>query len=173
MPGAISRKAFRSPTSIFAHGILAGYAAILLDSLLLGSRERGPKLRYKDVPAVKLGQLGVHHAFQGSGLGSYIVAYVIEVARRISRQAGCRYVTVDARPGIVRWYEGMGFEFNKEHQKLRLRDAERQGRDLAMLAVSMRFDIREAWSRRCPPECAQPMARQTSSSPSAQSRESA
>lgn len=127
----------------YVHGILAGYATVLMDSILLGSRERGPNIRYKDVPALKLGQLGVHHTFQGSGLGSYIVAHVIELARRIALEVGCRYVTLDAHPVIAKWYENMGFVFNKEHQKVRVRDAERQGRELSTLAISMRFDIRQ------------------------------
>lgn len=127
----------------YVYGILAGYATVLMDSILLGSRERGPKIRYKDVPALKLGQLGVHHTFQGSGLGSYIVAHVIELARRIAQEVGCRYVTLDAHPAIAKWYENQGFAFNKEHQKVRVRDAERQGREISTLAISMRFDLRK------------------------------
>jgi GNAT superfamily N-acetyltransferase len=126
----------------YVHGILAGYASVCMDSLPLGTRERGLTIRYKDVGAMKLAQLGVDRRFQGRGLGALIVADVIDLARTISNQVGCRYVTLDAHPEIAGWYENeLGFKRNKLRQKQRLEEATGK-RDLSTVAISMRYDIR-------------------------------
>jgi len=126
----------------YVHGILAGYASVCMDSLPLGTRERGLTIRYKDIGAMKLAQLGVDRQFQGRGLGALIVADVIGLARTISNQVGCRYVTLDAHPEVAGWYENaLGFKRNKLRQKLRIEEATGK-RDLSTLAISMRYDIR-------------------------------
>src|SRR3954454_7346300 len=50
------------------NGMLAGYATVCMDALPLGKRERGLRIRYKEVGALKLAQLGVDLRFQGRGL---------------------------------------------------------------------------------------------------------
>jgi GNAT superfamily N-acetyltransferase len=126
----------------YLHGILAGYATVVLDSLLLSQRERGWRLRYETIGALKLAQLGVHHSFHGRGLGQFIVADVIVLAQKLGTLVGCRYVTVDAREDMVGWYERLNFKLNKRMQEHRIERALKMHRDPAHLAVSMRFDIR-------------------------------
>jgi len=54
-------------------GILAAYATICADALPLGRRERDRSVRYQEVGAVKLAQLGVDVQFQGIGsAGSWL-----------------------------------------------------------------------------------------------------
>jgi ribosomal protein S18 acetylase RimI-like enzyme len=125
------------------NGMIAGYATVCMDALPLGTRERSLRIRYKEVGALKLAQLGVDIRFQGRGLGALIVADVIGLAREISVRIGCRYVTLDAHPEVVDWYEkALEFKRNKLRQKLRLLEASGR-RDPSTLAISMRFDIRE------------------------------
>jgi len=125
------------------NGMLAGYATVCMDSLPLSTRERALRIRYREVAALKLAQLGVDLRFQGRGLGTLIVAYVVELARELSARVGCRYVTLDAHPEVAEWYEeALGFKRNKLRQKLRLQEAAGK-RDLSTVAISMRFDIRE------------------------------
>lgn len=129
----------------YVHGILAGYATVCLDAIQLGRRERGFHIRYETVGALKLAQLGVHRTFAGMGLGTYIVADVVGIARTLSTTAGCRFVTVDAREDMVRWYENrLGFKHNTEMQSYRIDLAVKKNRDPGRLAVSMRFDIRDS-----------------------------
>jgi GNAT superfamily N-acetyltransferase len=125
----------------YVTGILAAYATVCMDALELGTRERLITIRYKMVSALKLAQLGVDRRFQGQGLGKLVVADVIALARDEAEKVGCRYVTLDAQPDLVRWYEGQGFKINKVMQKRRLDAAAARGP--SEIPVSMRFDLRE------------------------------
>jgi GNAT superfamily N-acetyltransferase len=122
---------------------LAAFATLTLDGVSLSFRERGVHIRYETVGALKLGQLGVDLRFQGRGLGEEIVFEVVSQARRFASDAGCRYVTLDARPGLDGWYERRGFKQNRLMQERRIRFALEKQRDPDLLAMSMRFDIGE------------------------------
>jgi GNAT superfamily N-acetyltransferase len=123
----------------YFRGILAAYATVCTDSIPLSRRERDPSVRYREVSAIKLAQLGVHHSFQGIGLGRVAV---LKLARDISLRVGCRYVTLDAQPDLVGWYETQAFVRNLYRQEQRIRDAVEHRRDPDTIAVSMRFDLR-------------------------------
>jgi len=126
----------------YVHGLFAGFAAVAMDGLPLSFRERGVQLRYEKIGAVKLGQLGVDRPFQGRGLGEVIVASVALQARDFAREVGCRFLVVDARPGLDGWYERLSFKRNKLMQERLRRWAIEKNRDPDRLATSMRFDIR-------------------------------
>jgi GNAT superfamily N-acetyltransferase len=119
----------------------AAYATFLMDSIPLSRKERG-KIPYRTVGAVKLGQLGVDQRFQGGGLGTEIVVFGMSLAKSVGRRLACRYLTLDAQPDLVGWYEARGFVRNHLRQAERLEDALRHGRDPAHTPVSMRFDLR-------------------------------
>lgn len=128
----------------YVKGVLAAFAAVSMDSVSLGRRERGLDIRFQDAPAAKLAQLAVHRSFQRTGLGRRVVADVIELAREEGTRVGCRYVTLDAQPDLVGWYESQGFDYNHLRQAERILDALMHGREPERIAVSMRFDLREA-----------------------------
>lgn len=121
--------------------MLAAFATLTMDGVSLSFRERGVHVRYETVGALKLGQLGVDVRYQGCGLGEEIVFDVVSQARRFAADAGCRYVTLDARPGLDGWYERRGFKPNRLMQERRIRFALEKNRDPDRLATSMRFDI--------------------------------
>jgi GNAT superfamily N-acetyltransferase len=122
-------------------GLLAAYATVCMDAISLGRRERPSAIRYQEIAALKLAQLGVDRTFQGRGYGAMAVASVIALAIDLSRRAGCRYVTLDARPDLVWWYQSLGFEINQLKQKQRITAAVDRSPDES--PVSMRFDLRE------------------------------
>ena len=115
--------------------------AVCMDGLQLGSREKPRELHYRNIAALKLAQFGVDHAFQGQGIGSAIISDVIKLALDEAQRVGCRYVTLDAHPDLVKWYERHGFAVNKAMQKQRIAAA--AGRNPDQVPVSMRFDLRE------------------------------
>lgn len=127
----------------YVRGILAAFATVCMDALPLSRRERGGSIRYREVSALKLAQLGVNLSFQQMGLGKIVVAHVISQARREAESVGCRYVTLDAQPDLVGWYERQGFQRNEARQELRVQEAVAHGRDPAAVAVSMRYDLGE------------------------------
>jgi GNAT superfamily N-acetyltransferase len=129
---------------LHAHGLTAGFLSLCMDSIPLSRREREPSIRFRAVSALKLAQLGIDRRFQGSGLGRWAVGFAVDLARELSTHVGCRYVTLDAQPELETWYSAQGFHRNKLHHEQRLEDARLHGRDPAAVAVSMRFDLREA-----------------------------
>jgi GNAT superfamily N-acetyltransferase len=120
---------------------LAAYTTLCMDAIPLGRRERPSSIRYQDVAALKLAQLGVDQFFKGRGYGTMAVADVIGLAIGLSRYVGCRYVTLDAKPDLVEWYRDLGFEINQLKQKQRIAAA--GDRNPNEIPVSMRFDLRE------------------------------
>ncbi|HEX6746561.1 MAG TPA: GNAT family N-acetyltransferase [Longimicrobium sp.] len=126
----------------YVHGILAGFVTVCMDSLLLSRRERGVRVRYETIGAVKIAQVGVDESFQSRRLGRRIVADAIVLAQLLGEIVGCRYVILDARLDVVRWYENLGFKHNTAMQEHRVERALKMKRDPDRLAKSMRFDIR-------------------------------
>jgi ribosomal protein S18 acetylase RimI-like enzyme len=124
----------------YVSGLFAAYATALMNSVVLGSREKPKSISYKSIAALHLAQLGVDIRFQGWGLGSELLSDVTEFARQLSNSLGCRYVTLDAHPELVGWYEKHGFVINKLVQKQRI-EAAAGKRPLDLLPVSMRFDL--------------------------------
>lgn len=121
-------------------GVLAAYASVCANAIVLGSREKPRSIRYKQIGAMKLAQLGVDRRFQGRGLGRSVVSDMISLAREVSEYVACRYIALDAQPDLVEWYSAQGFRINKTEQKQRIEAA--AGRiDPLNLSVSMRFDL--------------------------------
>jgi GNAT superfamily N-acetyltransferase len=139
------QEAFLSTTYLFfSRRMLAAYATVFMDALPLGADERGD-IRFRNVSALKLGQLGVNTRFQGRGIGSEVVGFMIELAYEVGDRVACRYLTLDAHPDVVGWYEKQGFRRNLVRQDERIAMARRHGRDPAGVPVSMRFDVRDGW----------------------------
>lgn len=125
-------------------GAAAGYVALLNDRIRLGIRERPQGVTYQFVSGVKIAQLAVSTRFAGRGLGKFLVRYSVESARWVRRRIGCRYVTLDAQPHLVGWYEAQGFVRSIDEQAYRVRMAAERGRAAEGLPVSMRFDLYDA-----------------------------
>jgi GNAT superfamily N-acetyltransferase len=127
----------------YVKGIFAAFATICMDAVPLSPRERGKSVRYQEASACKLAQLGVALPFQRMGLGRLVVADVLSRAQDETRRLGCRFVTVDAQPDLVGWYENRGFVRNRLRQERRSEEALARGRDPSQIPVSMRFDLRD------------------------------
>lgn len=127
---------------VFIKGMLAGYLTVANDSILLGHRERDPGIQHPSIPAMKLAQLGVDLRFRGSGLGRVLVSMAVSLALETRGIAACRYLTLDAQPDLVPWYESQGFVRNRVAQNERIRRAAERNTDPAALPVSMRLDLR-------------------------------
>lgn len=125
---------------------LIGYFSVLADAIKLQRKEKPDGITYSMAPAIKLGRMGIDKRFRGHGLGQGILLFVIGLARRLSREVGVRYVTLDALPrdGLVTWYEKRGFVRNEGERATRkiVREAQqRVSPDVALPHVSMRFDV--------------------------------
>jgi ribosomal protein S18 acetylase RimI-like enzyme len=128
---------------VFIKGLLAGYITLMMDRIALGPDEKPKGVTWRLVPALKIAQLAVDRRFSGYGLGKFLVGLAIDFARRTRTFVGCRFITLDAEPELVGWYESIGFRRNVEEQASRTRFALETGRDITSMPVSMRFDLRE------------------------------
>ena len=123
-------------------GELIGYFSVLADAIRLDTRERPEGCCYSSAPSLKLGRMGVSKDKQGSGVGFWILDYIVGMARAMSSQVGIRYVTLDAlkKPTLVAWYKRYGFVENRGHEKGLARLLRLRSRD-ELSHVSMRFDV--------------------------------
>jgi len=66
--------------------------------------------RYRSYPAVKIGRLGVHKAYQNGGFGSKLLDYIKGMFIH-NNKTGCQYITVDAYRQSLRFYEKNHFKY--------------------------------------------------------------
>ena len=124
-------------------GECVGFITLTLDSIELYMNERPKEVQIPRLPALKIAQLGVDLGSRGRGVAKELVAFALFLARQVRGQISCVYLSVDAKPDVVGFYEKLGFKRNKAELRRR-RDREGEGYDEATAPVSMRFDIREA-----------------------------
>ncbi|SRR6266566_4057923 len=97
-------------------GQAVAYLALLADSISLEITERErlvqKNVTVQHIPALKIGRLAVHRDFKGQDIGTALIKYSIGVAFRMNDDlnVGCRFLTVDAYPGSIRFYEKVGFK---------------------------------------------------------------
>jgi GNAT superfamily N-acetyltransferase len=125
-------------------GLVIGYVTALADAIQLDEKERPAGVRYTTAPALKLGRLAVCESHAGRGVGTHLVNHVVGMARSLSALAGCRYVTLDAHPDKIGWYERQDFVKNEVHPaavKAILKLVRHIKHPRAPENVSMRLDI--------------------------------
>lgn len=108
---------------------LLGYLTICVDAISLDKiRKEEMKqmgIRYKSLPALKIGRIGVHKDYCGRKLGSKMIAFAIKRALSVHRKAACRFLTLDSKndeniPDTLkplRFYKKNGFEVLKTREK--------------------------------------------------------
>ena len=69
-------------------------------------------LRYAELPAVKIGRLGVSGEYQRKGVGTILINLGKQIFTTRNR-TGCRFITVDAYndPAVMGFYENNDFDF--------------------------------------------------------------
>lgn len=65
--------------------------------------------KYNYLPAVKLHYFGIDTRHRGRGYGEFLLGEIIQTVQNISRDTGCNFITVEALPNSVRFYEKYGF----------------------------------------------------------------
>lgn len=90
-----------------------------IDSGLIKTfRDKG--INYKSLPAIKIGRLCVDDGFLRRGLGTLLVQFTIDVAKKISNLVGCRFIYLDAKRNedsskdAIHFYANLGFQRYKD-----------------------------------------------------------
>src|SRR3989344_4994058 len=119
-----------SRTHLWIHrptGKLMGYITLLTDKIKLHPEmmkkftEKG--IRYKSLPALKIGRICVHDDFLRKGIGTHMIDWAISVTRKVNEFAGCRFITLEAKryddkeKDPVHFYRKNGFETYAKAEK--------------------------------------------------------
>ena len=101
---------------------LVAYITILSDAIgirgtVLGSFFQSKDIRYKTLPALKIGRLCVHKDYVKRGIGTYMIDFAIKKAIILSDNIGCRFISTDAKRNAIHFYKKYGFEILKAKDK--------------------------------------------------------
>jgi GNAT superfamily N-acetyltransferase len=117
---AYAQQQFNMNTTVLLYyiGELAAYVSICTDAIRLEPSEREEEeCAYPIVPAVKIARLAVDHRYSGYGFGGFLIEYVRDLCLGLSSDIGIRFVTLDAFPHRVPYYEHLGFKTNLTYAK--------------------------------------------------------
>jgi len=84
-------------------------------------RDKG--INYKSLPSLKVGRLCVDNKFLRKGVGTLLIQFAVNIALKISQQAGCRFLYLDAKRNqdsskdVIHFYKKLGFEIYKERNQ--------------------------------------------------------
>ncbi len=113
---------------------LIGFLSVAADSLRLNLDEKESyaihQKKLEDVPAVKLARLAVDQNYQKQGVGTNILKWCVGYALECSDKIAIRFITVDAYPEKVNFYQKFNFIVNQNKHYTK---KDRQ--------VSMRYDL--------------------------------
>jgi GNAT superfamily N-acetyltransferase len=118
-PGQMQRRVSVTKLALY-DGAIVGYITLLADSITLHADELGD-FPFKQVPALKIGRLGIQQKYKGQRLGTALKKYAVGVAFRMNNElgVGCRFLTVDSDPNAVEFYKKLGFvmSLHKDYKK--------------------------------------------------------
>jgi len=111
----------------FVERRLVGFFTLATDAIRLSTSERkktkanGDSLRHHDhpfMPAIKLARIEVcsNYKLECSKVGTHLVRVSCFIVLDVAETVGCRFLTVDAYPTAIRFYEKLGFVPNKDEQ---------------------------------------------------------
>lgn len=98
---------------------IVGYLALVADTLEVEAIDEYDKIAgylYHRYPAVKIARLAVHKDYERRGIGKFMLLTTIGKAIAISKEIGCRYITVDSKPESVGFYEKHGFRIVEKYR---------------------------------------------------------
>ena len=113
---------------------LIGFLSVAADSLRLNLDEKKSydihQKKLEDIPAVKLARLAMDKNYQKQGVGTNILKWCIGYTLECSDRIAIRFITVDAYPEKVNFYQKFNFIVNQNKHYTK-KDYQ----------VSMRYDL--------------------------------
>jgi GNAT superfamily N-acetyltransferase len=116
-PIHISQRLSYTRLALYENDIV-GYISLLADSIALHITVREwliqKNITIQQVPALKVGRLGIENRYKGRNIGTALMKYAVGVAFRMNDElgVGCRFITVDSDQDAVGFYTKMGFVMN-------------------------------------------------------------
>lgn len=98
---------------------LVGFITLLADTLEVQSVHEDNGIDgypYRKYPAIKIARLAVDRTFERKGIGRFLLLASIGKAISISKEIGCRYITVDSKTESIDFYEKHGFKVVEKYR---------------------------------------------------------
>ena len=131
---AYQEKKLATTTIFIDAGDIIGFFSAAADSLKLILPEKEEhKVKnkpLKEFPAIKIARLGRNKKYRGQKVGTNILKWAIGYILNCSQMIAIRFVTVDAYPDKVSWYEDYGFKKNEDKHYTKKTEQ-----------ISMRYDL--------------------------------
>jgi GNAT superfamily N-acetyltransferase len=81
--------------------ILLSYITICADAISLDGIKKAEMrdigVKYKSLPALKIGRMAVHKNFVRRGIGKRMISFAISRALKVNEECACRFITLDAK----------------------------------------------------------------------------
>lgn len=127
-------KKLATTTLFFYEENFIGFFSAAADSLKLNLNEKESydihQKKLEDVPAIKLARLAVDKNYQKQGVGLNILRWCIGYILECSEMIAIRFITVDAYPDKVNFYQRFNFIVNQSRHYLK-----------KSYHISMRYDL--------------------------------
>jgi GNAT superfamily N-acetyltransferase len=98
---------------------LAGFVTLTTDTIgynLIEQCDGIDGYAYQKYPAIKIARLAVDEGCKKRGIGQNLLLWAVGKAYEISKQIGCRYITVDAKRESIEFYLKYEFKLIKKHK---------------------------------------------------------
>ena len=91
---------------------IAGFFTLITDNLSISRLEKTAyqDYHYQKLPAIKVARLATAKKFEGQGVGRRMIIEIYKYVYMITKYAGCRLITVDAKEDAVGFYQKFAFK---------------------------------------------------------------
>ncbi|MBN2734721.1 MAG: GNAT family N-acetyltransferase [Methanomicrobiaceae archaeon] len=99
---------------------LVGYFTLVNDCISvdnLNPEDRYDDIIYRRYPALKIARIATDTNYEKKGIGSLMIDEIFYIAFEVSKRAGCRLLTVDAKKNAVGFYINCGFKQSNSSHK--------------------------------------------------------
>ena len=98
---------------------LTGFVTLTTDTIGYNLIEQSDGIDgyvYRKYPAIKIARLAVDKRYKRRGIGQNLLFWAVGKAYEVSKQIGCRYITVDAKRESLDFYLKYEFKIVKKHE---------------------------------------------------------
>lgn len=103
----------------FWKGKLTGFITLVADTIQVKVVEKDDGLDdydYSKYPAIKIARLAVDKSVQKKGVGKFLLFWALGKVYEISKEIGCRYITVDSKHESIEFYKKHDFKLVTKYE---------------------------------------------------------
>jgi GNAT superfamily N-acetyltransferase len=103
---------------VLCRGHIAGFLTLVTDTIEVKLVDAGDGVSgypHQKYPAIKIARLAVDKKFERKGVGRFLILAAVGKVHQISKDVGCRYITLDSKRESVGFYEKFGFKIIKRY----------------------------------------------------------